>query len=141
MPVSETMSADHAGSALTILARTHPAVALALRTHLDALEADNAALLKALREHGRTTRCPRCFGIGSRTCPECDGGEVAPYVVEVAAILKRPHPGDALLAEHAKALRRARNEGLEKAAEHLRGTTPEAACFSRDILAMKEPEE
>lgn len=54
------------------------------------------------------------------------------------ALLKRTHPGAALLKEHRKALIRARNEGLEKAAQYMESEGQHG--FTRSIRALKESE-
>jgi hypothetical protein len=112
-----------------------------LKDRIAALEADNAALLELLRTQGRTVRCPKCEGIGSRTCSECDGGEVAPLAPAIAAALAQPHPGAALLEEHRKALVRARNGGLEKAARLVCEMRSSRQRVAEHLRAMKEPEE
>lgn len=65
-----------------------------LRAHIAALEADKEALHGALQE-------------------AYEHNNFRP----AEDILGQPHPGSALLSEHSKALVRARNEGLERAAE------------------------
>lgn len=67
------------------------------------------------------------------------------------ALMREPHPGTALLEEHRKALVRARNEGLEKAATECDRLLPETTIFpatrsivraaARNIRAMKQPEQ
>lgn len=158
--MSETMSVGQVKSALESLARTHPTVALALGAHIAALEADNAAKDEAFRlyveergvEHddipGTDTRCPE-----DDTC-EC------PRIVALNAAFGPSSPGAALLAEHAKALKRARNEGLEEAWSRVTVDVPDALQAYLDgpgphdyiintalraaqaaLTALKEPEE
>lgn len=66
-------------------------------TELAAVKADNAVLVDLLRRHARRVACPKCRGVGSRTCFVCDNGDVPHFTAEVAAALEQPHPGAALL--------------------------------------------
>lgn len=76
-----------------------------LRAHIAALEADNAALLAWIDQHGHARWCERAQGTAFRCTDGC----------EAQSAISTSHPSTALLAEHEKALVRARNEGLETA--------------------------
>lgn len=103
-----------------------PAFAERLHAHIAALEADNAALVACV------SVCAR-VGLGTDSL----GDPVAAQ--HAREMLAQPHPGAGLLERHAKALVRARNEGLEKAAEFLVNEYDQMG-FARRIRAMKEPE-
>lgn len=45
-------------------------------------------LADALEEHGRQVACPRCGGVGSRTCHVCDHGEKPTHHPQVVAALR-----------------------------------------------------
>jgi hypothetical protein len=61
--------------------------------------------------------------------------------VEMSAVLAQPHPGTALLEEQRRALVRARNEGLEKAAAYVGSVgSIVRSVASASIRAMKEAE-
>lgn len=108
--------------------------------HIAALEAANAAILKALD------------AVAWRDIVTAKDEAEHDMAVRVS---KMPHPGATILSEHARALVRARDEGLERAAvrakeaaEH--GCNPYTACtcdweskldgLEDDIRAMKETE-
>lgn len=126
--------------------RLHDLIA-ALEKERDAALADNVALLAAIASeelgHDYQGLCP------DKTQPKARDPECA-----ACRLLDSPHPGSALLEEHRKALVRARNEGLEKAAkkadaEREYGCDPYLPCtcdwrqrvrwLPDDIRALKEP--
>lgn len=75
---------------------------IALETERDAAEADNAALMR---------------GMVAALAMSREGPTSAECGLSLLSLLSlQPHPGAALLEEHRKALVRARNEGLERAA-------------------------
>lgn len=115
------------------------------RHHIAALEADNAALLSAVLD---------VYGV-AKSFHWDEAADDAPETAIWQAILHpscAPHPGTAYLEEHRKALVRARNEGLEKAAAVFDGLASDAedegdaddALHAKDwatrIRSMKEPE-
>lgn len=105
----------------------------AIAAHIAALEADNAALLAGLRR--LTWQCRD---------QHADEHQMAD------ALADEPHPGARLLAEHAKALVRARNGGLAAAQREVRvaraKTAPSSEAhalltYAEDCInAMKESE-
>lgn len=120
-----------------------------LRDHIAALEADNAALLEALRcvmAHVRISSAD--MGGNHRYAITNDHG-CSEDMGRGRTVADASHPGTTLLSEHTKALVRARNEGLEKAAQHLEHvaeghpSNPAASALSYaalEVSAMKETE-
>lgn len=98
----------------------------AIKQERDAAVADNAALLAWIDEWGHATWCDREHDKALRCTEQCNAGPM----------LQEPHPGAASLEQHRKALVRARNEGLERAAEYS-SHDPELAAH---IRALMEPE-
>lgn len=127
--------------------------------HIAALDATNAALVRVINlSADREQGCLECGMIGHHFL-ECVTGRIS----------REPHPGAALLEEHRKALARARNEGLERAAAKADAVADEArrrrdaidtntpmgrtgytvaetamdtaGVLADDIRALKEPEE
>jgi hypothetical protein len=100
----------------------------AIQGHIAALDADNAALHDALEALWRSVPHAHFNATG------------------VKALLDSTRPGTALLEEHRKALARARNKGLERAADVVQATRLEVPAPGLDtiaarIRALKEPEE
>lgn len=109
----------------------------ALEAERDAAVADNAVRTERLNESLGGLR----VAVDSGDMPMGDGAvtEITNYLDDMAAILAEPAPSTALLAEHAKALVRARNEWREEAARHCdKMDYPGTAAA---IRARKEPEE
>jgi len=106
-----------------------------LLCHIAALEADNAALL-----HEADGQCGACAGEG--VVPVGEGPKVGQIVHAPCPLheARRAHPGAALLEEHRKALARARNEGLEKAARLVHEMTASKQRIAEHLRAMKELE-
>lgn len=115
----------------------------------EAALADNAALV----EHARTERqmlsllYHRIMAMGPRNEAMADAvTTVERWMDAVPDTYEQPHPGAALLEEHRKALVRARNEGLEKAAAWFRLKAKNRLAplsnlnVAKAIDAMKEPE-
>lgn len=103
-------------------------------------EADNAAWQAAVNDALNYVHMNSCdMGGNHRYTLTRNHGRAVAFLQHMA---DQPHPGTALLSEHAKALARARNEGLERAAVRLH----EAPVLEthRDtvkaIRAMKETE-
>lgn len=139
----EALSGGQVNSALEILARTHPTVALALGAHIaalesgrpvanerialleemlaesnakaTALEADNAARVERLSESLGGLR----IAVDSGDLPVGEGAvtEIVHYLDDMANALAEPHPGAALLAEHEKALKAAQQALVSQQAE------------------------
>lgn len=114
----------------------------------DAAMADNAALLQAL-----VTKCEQCNGTGT-FLPHCEfcsdsghGHECPPPKActhpGVTPVLSLPHPDATLLAEHAKALVRARNEGREEALDALSWVTDLGlwAMSDTEMRRLRAPKE
>jgi hypothetical protein len=109
------------------------AASVYVNAHIAALEADNAALLAGLRR--LTWQCR---------------DQHADEHQRADSLADDPHPGTNLLAVHAKALVRARNEGLAEAQREVRGarakTAPPSEAYALltyaddGINALKEPE-
>lgn len=117
-------------------------------SHIAALETDNAALLLVATPYlqcqcGRVSAAHDAAGRAVEKLRDGYGQVWGEGAVLCAAFVPRDtHPGAHLLAEHAKALVRARNEGMEKcavawAAVRRHGEAPPTAG---DMRAMKEPE-
>lgn len=117
----ETQRILHAGMELA-----PPLPHAAAAEKIAALEADNAALLAVLRA-------------SKAALDEFDPSDALKMLRDV---IDEESPGAHLLAEHAKALVRARNVGLEKCAAvfDLRRRHGERALTASDMRAMKEPE-
>lgn len=108
----------------------------ALKEERDAAVADNAALTQELRDLVEDMGKLVARGVFTSFVPH----------PSLAQVLSQPHPGAALLAEHATALVRARNKGLEEAAKSAERTVPlRAGCscpatIATFIRAKKESE-
>lgn len=110
-----------------------------LRAHIAALEADNAALLACLRTWLDAEADAECPDLEDMTAKQA---AAFGCFMEAHDVAGRTHPGATLLAEHAKALVRARNEGLEKAvSELMRAGYSETGDMIPRIHALKETEQ
>jgi hypothetical protein len=93
----------------------------------EAAVADNEALLSAARNYDAFMDLSEPWSDGDLGIEDASALNAASRVLH--AVIHRPHPGAALLEQHRKALVRARNEGLEKAAERM--------LFQRDALRAR----
>jgi NADH dehydrogenase/NADH:ubiquinone oxidoreductase subunit G len=121
------------------------AARLEVKAHIAALEADNAAVVRD-RQELRTA-----LGIYNAYIADASlevqnhfNGIVritqAAWAVYSKMLDEQPHPGAALLEEHRRALARARNEGLERAADMAWTNDPDSELAAA-IRRKKEAEE
>lgn len=123
MTTPKLLSREELARALRFIrhATGHTAVT-EMEGHISALEADNAALVSELARIGG-------WATGARQ-RDLEGA--------IRAVLSTPHTGSARLEEHRKALARARNEGLEMAAQKAVATAKEARA-RRDAINTLKP--